>query len=932
MADIQRVVEILFNATDNTSAAIGSINSSLNTLEQSFSPFTDVQSTLIDVEKKILGVSVALAGLAIFEAGKFNESIAEIGTLFNASGKEVDKLKSQVLDFASTSSSSIGDATGALYNYISATGDTVNGVEALSKIERLAIAGKADLNTATSAVTTVLNAYGLKISDLSDVQDVFFTTVQNGTTTLPELGRNIGQIAAVAAAAGVNFDVVGSSMAALTGSIGNTNIATTQFKALLTELSKPSDELRAALGPLADEAGRLPEKLELIQKATGGTQVEMNKLFGSTEASSAALILANDSASVFNNTLLAMEDRAGATQRAYEEMEKQFGAVNTRLLNSVRTTLISAGDNLIDGYGEIAISLSNIFSALRPEIEQGAFDPIFNFLNQKAGEISGTFDGIAQALPEALANVDFTRLTESFRSLFDAVEDLFGALFGDVDLTSAEGLTDAVQGIIDAVALLNEIVAGIAEQWRPWFEVLGDLIQDNSEADKSFGQLYGTIIAGGSQISQAAGALGSLTGILEGLAIVGGAQVAIEGLVKLGATMKATAASGATLALAIGPQGFVLAGLAALSFLVEFEEVGKQLGSATYDGCQSLKAWAKSFFEAGEATEEVATETGKAKDEVKALAEESKELATASKEVVDAKMADQIKEINKAASAFGAAEWAAESRKEIKKYNAELVAARRELGRYEDINGDIIPLIQRSIGVWGEAKDALGENDALTKVFNQTLIDQIDQARLAGEITLQQADAYYEAAGSGKRYANQTKTIIDKTKDLTKQQLDLESASEKARLKLLEIASDERIAKFEATFEFKTAQVEAEAQKVEAAFETIGTAIESSGKALTDFYGILGSGNLSRLQELDLESTIRKEEERRQQAFDAEQALIEAQIENIRLRNEQLEEGNALIEVDGAGLQPHLEAFMFEILEAIQVRVNQEGYDTLIGA
>ena len=34
---------------------------------------------------------------------------------------------------------------------------------------------------------------------------------------------------------------------------------------------------------------------------------------------------------------------------------------------------------------------------------------------------------------------------------------------------------------------------------------------------------------------------------------------------------------------------------------------------------------------------------------------------------------------------------------------------------------------------------------------------------------------------------------------------------------------------------------------------------------------------------------------------------------------------------NGDGLQPHLEAFMWEILEAIQVRVNADGYEMLLG-
>jgi len=44
-----------------------------------------------------------------------------------------------------------------------------------------------------------------------------------------------------------------------------------------------------------------------------------------------------------------------------------------------------------------------------------------------------------------------------------------------------------------------------------------------------------------------------------------------------------------------------------------------------------------------------------------------------------------------------------------------------------------------------------------------------------------------------------------------------------------------------------------------------------------------------------------------------------------------LRRGDAMIRIDGDGLQPHLEAFMFEILESIQVRVNQEGQELLLG-
>jgi len=59
--------------------------------------------------------------------------------------------------------------------------------------------------------------------------------------------------------------------------------------------------------------------------------------------------------------------------------------------------------------------------------------------------------------------------------------------------------------------------------------------------------------------------------------------------------------------------------------------------------------------------------------------------------------------------------------------------------------------------------------------------------------------------------------------------------------------------------------------------------------------------------------------------------LTEAQVDYLRAKADSLQRGDALIQVDGAGLQPHLEAFMWEILRTIQVRVNQDGLEMLLG-
>lgn len=44
-----------------------------------------------------------------------------------------------------------------------------------------------------------------------------------------------------------------------------------------------------------------------------------------------------------------------------------------------------------------------------------------------------------------------------------------------------------------------------------------------------------------------------------------------------------------------------------------------------------------------------------------------------------------------------------------------------------------------------------------------------------------------------------------------------------------------------------------------------------------------------------------------------------------------IQEAMPLIEIDGAGLQPHLESFMYEVLEAMQKKASEEGAKFLLG-
>ena len=80
-----------------------------------------------------------------------------------------------------------------------------------------------------------------------------------------------------------------------------------------------------------------------------------------------------------------------------------------------------------------------------------------------------------------------------------------------------------------------------------------------------------------------------------------------------------------------------------------------------------------------------------------------------------------------------------------------------------------------------------------------------------------------------------------------------------------------------------------------------------------------------------IEDQIAKENELRQQSFELQKQLAEAEISRIEAQVRQMDRGDAAIQIDGTGLEPELEAFMWAILKKIRVRANAEFQDYLLG-
>ena len=565
MADVERQVKIAFQGDDQISPVINTINGKIDSFASSVQnvtgPLADMAAAVLKVEAAFAALAVAGITVAVRAAGEFDTQFREIQTLFDASPEQVGKFKTALLDFASSSLSPLEQVAGATYEAISAGIDWTKSIEFMSVAERLNVAGKGELRSTTLALAGVINAYGGDVSKAADYSDVLFETVKVGNVVLPQLADGLGKVVAIAASGGVPFDELGAAVAALTVYGVPAEEAMTAVQRAIISIISPSNEAKAqaeALGISFDaealKANGLQAMLQLIYEKTGGNVDQINNLIPRVEGLIAVLTLGKDAGGKYAEALKAMEDRAGAVAKAYEIMAESFDKVNQRIVNSLQSTLIAIGMPLLDEYARIGGGLSDIFKNLKVEVDKGTFDPVLNLIQEFGNQLALDLQAIAKVMPEALAGVDWTKLTDSIKNLGGEVGDLFRAAFGDVDLTTVEGLQSAIQKVVNGIAALTNVTAGILNAWEPFVRKLSEAATSFSDSSEGSQELTGNILGFGQALDKVLGFTTVFTGAMSTLSGAIG-LLALTHVPSAITAFSALGAAGGVAAAAIGTAG-----------------------------------------------------------------------------------------------------------------------------------------------------------------------------------------------------------------------------------------------------------------------------------------------------------------------------------------------------------------------------------------
>lgn len=332
--------------------------------------------------KGFAAVATASAGalVAVSKIGtEFESSFAQVETIMDTSQMSVEDMRSSIQNLSSEMGVSASELSGAVYNAISATGDTANAVSLVGDATRLATAGFTDAESALSVLTTTINAYGMSAADVESISDSLIQTQNLGVTTIDQLASAMGKAISTASAYNVNLGNLESAYVSLTKAGISTEESTTYISSMLNELGDTGSEVGKILkketgksfGTLMKEGKSLGDVIEVLSDHVDGSAESLMNLWGSAEAGKAANAIVSQGLDTFNDNLEKLQNSAGTTEKAYSTMADTLEHKTQMVKTEAQNLAISI-------YEQIKPALSDIADAALEFIQNFDFTQAVN--------------------------------------------------------------------------------------------------------------------------------------------------------------------------------------------------------------------------------------------------------------------------------------------------------------------------------------------------------------------------------------------------------------------------------------------------------------------------------------------------------------------------------------------------------------------------
>ncbi len=942
MADLEKTVSIIFAGVDNLSGTASQINRSFSDLGGSISSVAD---PLAGIAESVLKAEAALAALAVgglvvaFNASKnFESSMIELKKVVGDQPAVLDEAKAKALELSAVYGESASDILGSMAEFKQAGFDMQDSMTLAATAMDMVIAGGVEASQASELLVASLKGFREPASEAGRLLDILNSISNAYATDVEQLGIGMAALSPIAYQMGFSMEETAGVLTPVIEIFRSGDEAAVALKTGLLKLIDDSAPVKNALESIGvsqlDLNGNMRSGKDILNDVAVAFQdLDQNqKLFVTQQLvgiqQSARMVEVFDNLSKSTDiTAVAMNSAGSAAGEVAARLESSEVAVN-RFISSFTNLSIAVGDSFREAAKEAINGGTDIEMALQNLVQSGAFDPLLNMVAEFAEDTGAYLSGIAQALPEAMEGVDFSALIEQVRGLGTEIGEAFDLIFGSFDLTKPEELEAAIQKVVDVIKNLTAMTSGVLEGMSPLFSAIGIGIEKFAAMDTETAKLLGTISGAGKTISE----------FIDVLTKIGPAL----NVLTYGTIVSATA-NVASLVFGLGGLGLVAvpvgiaAGITAIGYAANecFEAVNRANEALGYiPEVVDTKIVISGGDEMDIVTGYIYDLDGKTVDvPVNVTLSDGGTINTVTGFITDAdgkevkvdsavtlQNGDTLDMINGFLKE-------AESGKvydlktkltvdETSGQNEKLIEALRTSEANISVNYELNPetgkfeAVLTEIGASTEA--ALNEN---VKQPIMEMLEWVDEAGNTHQLKVPVDN-----------------TDLDKTKAAieaipTEKMLEIELQGEvDERLEKIKAAADIVQTKMEWQAKVDIAKAEASIRAFEASINSVNAGIESTGNTLVGLFDALsGPGSLK------ASSLIDKEAEYREQQFELQKKLLEQQIELNKEKLDAMKDGESLISISAEGLEPELEAFMWKIIEKVQIRATEEASEFLLG-
>ena len=374
--------------------------------EEATGGFTVFKGALADLVSNVIQNAISklkdLASETIEVGASFDSSMAKVGAVSGATGKDLEALRNKAKEMGATTKFSATQSAEAL-NYMAMAGwKTDNMLKGLNGVMNLAAASGADLATTSDIVTDALTGFGVGAEEAGRLADIMAAASSNANTNVEMMGETFKYVTPIAGAMGYSMEDTALAIGLMSNAGIKSSQAGTSLRYIITRLSTDagaSSKKLGALGTLTKELGvefyntdgsarDLADVLADTRKAWAGLSEEQQTNYGKTiagqNALSGFLAIMNASEEDFNKLSGAINNSTGAAEKMATQMQDNLGGDMTILKSQIEGVQIALYEKLEPALRKGVAALSKLTDAMGWLVEHG-------------NEVAAVITGIATA-------------------------------------------------------------------------------------------------------------------------------------------------------------------------------------------------------------------------------------------------------------------------------------------------------------------------------------------------------------------------------------------------------------------------------------------------------------------------------------------------------------------------------------------------------